>query len=848
MRSPQGAPGLWATVVQPVLDRYDTAFAEVRDRATDRFLYVAHLTDLLRDDRLALKDIAALPVGSGLYSHYLRQLQLPLVGTEEPLEESTVEHYKLWAFMRRVILTLTAAQQAHVVFQQMLPDSVRDEVFRGVPLGILAALLDEPSRSVRLVHTLYSLKTVLAVWKGEDSADAHYALGLKDFSGAVAALWPEALQQTHRLLANQTLEALEGRWETVTDDQPLDRWRLLNLVAHAECAEDLSCWEILIGAEAIKSAYSRISKSLQSQINYRVAIFYGYINLIISKKRLQKNNSQVMEIELALVIKDLAEIFFDQSLFIYSETFYRESLAIYQDNFGHDYRDLGIFYTGFSKTLRELGKYGEAEFLARKSIEINTKNIGYYSAPTATGFNALGLNYSSENRLKESEEAHRKALEIRLKVLPPEDFFIAASYNNMATISADKGAYKEAEKLHRKALNIKKKIFPKNHPSIGISLCNLGRVLHLLGKWDESEIAFRESLLIRTAVFGVNHLDTSVSLNGLGELLCSQGRLVEAKQLVRDALTCQLEEKPNFKIIYNSNLGAILVRQDRLEEALIYYEIAIENIEKLILISQSSSGFLQVFLDQFNYIYEEYLSILQFLYLKNTNLGYEQKFFRCCINHPSGIFAQSNKEDSKNYLSEFLRKDQIEFNFMEVLRVIVMGLYVGLNNIRRPHGSILLAVEEKMKIVNLILKEEFCPKLKKLQTLRKPIKEINFKSVNWSQASIIYIKSEEADYFYRANLLLEAASWQWTYQFNMGQVYISKKSTLKLKNHLIQFLDFYDYIQSQWTIDKGNAEPPWHKIIIKLQQASHQLNQDQRAFLLKMLRDQSDQVKKLLDW
>ncbi len=59
---------------------------------------------------------------------------------------------------RRVIVTLAAIEQAHVIYQEMLPPSVREEVFRGVPLDVLAALLDEPGRSARLVGLIVALQ------------------------------------------------------------------------------------------------------------------------------------------------------------------------------------------------------------------------------------------------------------------------------------------------------------------------------------------------------------------------------------------------------------------------------------------------------------------------------------------------------------------------------------------------------------------------------------------------------------------------------------------------------------------------------------------------------------------
>lgn len=139
VRSPQDAPSLVETMVQPLLDRYAAAFAAVLDKAMGRFLYVAHLTALLRDGRLEFAGIADLPAGAGLYAHYLRQLERTLAAPGEAAADASS---KPWEFACRLILTLAAAEQAHVVYQQMLPASIRDDVFRGVPLAILAALLD----------------------------------------------------------------------------------------------------------------------------------------------------------------------------------------------------------------------------------------------------------------------------------------------------------------------------------------------------------------------------------------------------------------------------------------------------------------------------------------------------------------------------------------------------------------------------------------------------------------------------------------------------------------------------------------------------------------------------------
>ncbi len=296
--SPASAPSLVETVVQPLLVRFDAAFAAVLEKANERFLYLAHLTELLRDGQLRFEDIAALPSGAGLYRHYLTQLQRQFsvsARAETPQEFAN----KLWDFARRVIVTLAAIEQAHVAYQEMLPPSVREEVFRGVPLDILAALLDEPRRSVHLVFTLYTLKSILAVWKGEDSRDAHYALGLKDFAATVQALWSEALTDHHRFLADQMLGALEARWETVTDADRLDEWRLRYVLAHADLSGVPELAQRLNEEDAVYLCFYRLGERTHERARYAATVAHWSLYLTLLERRAERQGTDEARNDLA---------------------------------------------------------------------------------------------------------------------------------------------------------------------------------------------------------------------------------------------------------------------------------------------------------------------------------------------------------------------------------------------------------------------------------------------------------------------------------------------------------------------------------------------------------------------
>lgn len=75
IREPRQAAALAGNVVAPVQARFEAAFRAARDRSLDRFLYFAHITELLANHHAGLDQIVRLPEGPGLFAHYLGELE-----------------------------------------------------------------------------------------------------------------------------------------------------------------------------------------------------------------------------------------------------------------------------------------------------------------------------------------------------------------------------------------------------------------------------------------------------------------------------------------------------------------------------------------------------------------------------------------------------------------------------------------------------------------------------------------------------------------------------------------------------------------------------------------------------
>jgi tetratricopeptide (TPR) repeat protein len=188
--------------------RLDALFETLYEKADQRFLYLAMLTDRLVERDLDLTALPSLTAGDQLHRDWLDGLRLL-----PP---------KLADLARRVLLLLAAAEQVHDQYRTLDPPPVAAE-FHGLPLDLLFDLLQGtesgdgthrgtaaavgpgPARRPlpTLVYALYRLKPVLGSWKGDAATHSRFRIGLKGLTAAIAAHpdWSADLGRTHRRLA-----------------------------------------------------------------------------------------------------------------------------------------------------------------------------------------------------------------------------------------------------------------------------------------------------------------------------------------------------------------------------------------------------------------------------------------------------------------------------------------------------------------------------------------------------------------------------------------------------------------------------------------------------------------------
>ncbi len=383
----------------------------------------------------------------------------------------------------------------------------------------------------------------------------------------------------------------------------------------------------------------------------------------------------------AASLSNLAKVLDDQGRYGEVEPLLRRALAIDEKVLGAEHPSTAASLNNLSLVLQVQGRYGEAELLVRHALAIDEKVLGAEHPRTAVCLNSLAGILKFQGRYGEAEPLFRRALAIHEKVLGAEHPYTALSLNNLAGVLQNQGRYGEAEPLLRRALAIQEKAMGAEHPdTVGslnnvalvlevqgqsgeaeslfrralaswknvlgaenaVSLNNLAAVLHDQGRYGEAEPLYRRALAIWENVSGAENPDTALSLNNLAMVLQDQGRYGEAEPLYRRAVAIdQQAEAPAGLLGSSHNLGFFLVARGRLQDAVPYYRIAIDTLDRLFAYTQGlSEEARQTFLGKYAFIYREFIDLLLKLHEQDPKAGYDREVLAVASRNQSRIFSE----------------------------------------------------------------------------------------------------------------------------------------------------------------------------------------------------------------
>ena len=265
------------------------------------------------------------------------------------------------------------------------------------------------------------------------------------------------------------------------------------------------------------------------------------------------------------------------------ELVWRDASGFLAENLGEDHPDTVTSYNNLASNLNAQGRYGEAEPLYRKALEICERELGEDHPSTATSYNNVAYNLNAQGQYEKAEPLHRKALEIHKRELGEDHPNTATSYNNVASNLNAQGRYEKAKPLFLKALEIRKRELGEDHPDTATSYNNVASNLNTQGRYGEAEPLFLKALEICKREFGEDHPNTATSYNNVAYNLNAQGRYEKAKPLLQKSLEISKrvlgEDHPDTATSYN-NVALNLNAQGRYGEAEPLYRKAVEIMER----------------------------------------------------------------------------------------------------------------------------------------------------------------------------------------------------------------------------------------------------------------------------
>jgi CHAT domain-containing protein/Tfp pilus assembly protein PilF len=213
----------------------------------------------------------------------------------------------------------------------------------------------------------------------------------------------------------------------------------------------------------------------------------------------------------ASTLSSMARLYYAQGDYARAEPLFRQVVEIRKQlvesqlppgMYGKRERDSRQF--GLAVNLRDLAElyfqqkdYSRAEPLVRQALEIVKQIEGVNQVSYAPILNDLARLYHAQGDFLRAEPLYRQALDSYLQKLNDKHFLYADTLNNLARLYQDQGDYPRAEPLFREALAIRKQSLGDKHPDYATTLENLACLCNSTNRSQEAWNLANRSMEIR---------------------------------------------------------------------------------------------------------------------------------------------------------------------------------------------------------------------------------------------------------------------------------------------------------------------------------------------------------------
>ena len=346
---------------------------------------------------------------------------------------------------------------------------------------------------------------------------------------------------------------------------------------------------------------------------------------------------------LAVLYDQLGNIEMHRGHYPEAEALIRKSLPMREAEFGPTSRRTlrGMGHLG--NALRANGKYGEADKVLRDALERQSSVSQPGDAELTRALTQYAILLRTIGQLLRAEELYQKAIANGAGTTDAHHLQILASaHRAYSRLLRDRKVFAEAEAEARASLAIDEQLHGAEHGDIARSLIQLGESLLAQGRLDAAEAALRRSLPMCEKYIGKLTTNTAAALSGLGAVLEQRGKIPEASDAMRRAVEVSGQAATQVQQLFRTaNYARFLSRQNRAEEALVYFKQSLDLIEAGFASTRGlDEEARQEFAGRYTPIYYHTVKTLLQLHRAKPQAGYDREALAVVSRTQSRLFTE----------------------------------------------------------------------------------------------------------------------------------------------------------------------------------------------------------------
>ncbi len=357
---------------------------------------------------------------------------------------------------------------------------------------------------------------------------------------------------------------------------------------------------------------------------------------------------------LAVQYDQLGQIEMERGHHAEAEALLRKSLPMREEIFGPTSRQTlrGLGHLG--KVLRATGKYGEADKVLRDALERQASVAQAGDVELTRALTQYAVLLRTIGQLARAEEYYKKAIDNASGTADRHHLQILAnSHRNYAQLLRDRNALAEAEAEARAALVIDEQVHGAEHGDVARSLIQLGDTLLRQGRLDEAETALRRSLPLCEKYIGKMTDETAGAWSGLGMALEQRGKFQEADDAMRHSVEISAQAATQgHRLLRTYSYGRFLQRQNRAEEALVYFKQSLDLIEAGFASTRGlNEEARQEFASRYTPMYYQTVQTLLQLHRAKPQAGYDRDALALVSRTQSRLFTEMLRQSDVSKFS-----------------------------------------------------------------------------------------------------------------------------------------------------------------------------------------------------